>query len=450
MGIDSLRARAAILRIAVPVIATNASLAMMQLTDGVIVGRLGVQELAALTPAGIMVFLFATFGYALFSLVTTFAAQAVGKGKPAEAARYAWQAIYLSLALGALTVAVFYPLGDLIFAAFSKDPALRALEATYFKIGLLGIIPEFVATALSCYFVGVGRPWTVAWISIGSVVANALLSVALVFGKWGFPELGFAGAPIGTLGATSLCAALLIGSFLGRRERSERGSANFHFSYRRTGRLLKIGLPAGGQGALDTLSWGVALSWLASQLPDHHLAATSAIIRCLQFSFLPAEGIGAAVVAKVGDSIGAGRHDEAEAYARSGFRITVGYMAAAGIALYLFRTPVIGLFSASPEVVASGATAMLFACLFQPFDAMNINYLHALLGAGDTLWACLVNLALSLVVLVAGGLVVVNVFPHWGAAGIWALAAAYVALQGTLFRWRWRTGRWQKVGNLVG
>ena len=449
MASESARARNSLLKLAIPIVASNASLALMQVTDGAIVGRLGVQELAALTPAAMLIFLLASFGYAMFSIITTFAAQAVGKGEQAESARYTWQAIYLSLGFGALFIGLFHPLADGIFRLFSADPELRALEVSYFQIGLFSIVPEFVATALCCYFVGVHRPWIVAFITIGGVLSNVVFSIGLVFGRWGLPELGFEGAAIGTLCATVLTAALLIGVFLSSRERRERKSHDFRFSRGRTLRLLKTGLPAGGQGALDTFSWGVILTWLVSQLPDSELAASSVIIRCLQISFLPAEGVGSALITKVGDAIGAGDPPGAKRFADVGFRIIASYMCAVGLLFFVFRIPLMSLFSNSPEVIAAGASAMIFVSAFQFFDAMNINYLHALHGAGDTLWSCVVNGILSIVVLLTGGMFVVRSFPEWGASGIWAVAALYVILQGICFRSRWKSDRWTNIAQLI-
>ena len=72
------------------------------------------------------------------------------------------------------------------------------------------------------------------------------------------------------------------------------------------------------------------------------------------------------------------------------------------LVVYVFRYPIMHFFSEDPEVIAIGAQAMICVSLFQLFDAMNITYVHALQGAGDSAWPSVVNLFLSLVFLGGG------------------------------------------------
>src|SRR5205814_430113 len=107
-------------------------------------------------------------------------------------------------------------------------------------------------------------------------------------------------------------------------------------------------------------------------------------LQFMHLSFMPAIGIGVAVNSLVGHAIGARRQDLAIRHARTGLIVMTTYMVAAGCLYFLRGSWLIGLLSQDGEVIAMGAGILIWAAIFQAFDAMSINYIFALRGAGDT------------------------------------------------------------------
>ena len=97
------------------------------------------------------------------------------------------------------------------------------------------------------------------------------------------------------------------------------------------------------------------------------------------------------------------------------------------------------------EVISIACGGMLFVSLSQWFDSMNITYLHALLGTGDTKWTSVANVLLSILILGVGGTIAVSYFRDQGSLVIWALALLYMTCQGILFWIRWRSEAWLKI-----
>ena len=120
-------------------------------------------------------------------------------------------------------------------------------------------------------------------------------------------------------------------------------------------------------------------------------------------------------------------------------------MLSAGIVLYVFREPIVSMFTDQPEVISIACGGMLFVSLSQWFDSMNITYLHALQGTGDTKWTSVANVLLSVLILGIGGAIAVSHFREKGPLVIWALALIYIACQGILFWMRWRSEAWLKI-----
>lgn len=432
-------------RVGLPVIFTNLTLTVMQVTDAWMLGALGSEALAAVTPPGLLIFLFLSFGYSFLMSIVTFVSQSLGKGNEQKCGHFAWQGIHLAMAIGAVALA-FWPAGRWIFGMFENEsPRVFEMEVTYFRISLFSLGPSLVTIAVSNFFIGVQRTRIAMVSSVVGLVTNFFLNYGLIFGSFGMPEWGFKGAAWGTVFATVFEAVILMSFFLSTRNARRFGTRRMGISIEDQKRMIRIGLPAGFQGGVDVASWGILLSWLVAFYGTAHQAAATVLIRCMQLSFMPAEGIAVASLTLVGSAVGERNLDLAEARARLAFIVVAAWMTSMGALFFVFRVTILEFFSDDAAVVAIGAGAMVFVSLFQFFDAMNISYLNALQAVGDNLWPSLVNVAFCLVVLLGGGLIVVHFFPGLGSNGIWALTGFYILGQGLAFRFRWMGGRWKQI-----
>src|SRR5262249_26337525 len=148
----------------------------------------------------------------------------------------------------------------------------------------------------------------------------------------------------------------------------------------------------------------------------------------------PAFGISVAVTALVGRYIGMRRVDLAEKRANLGFMLCAMYMLSCGLAFFLFRHKLIGLFTDDPTVRAYGAKLLTFAAVYQFFDALYIVYNGALRGAGDTFVPAVATAVLNWSITVGAGFCLARFFPQFGIAGPWTAATIYGTILGS-FIW---------------
>lgn len=435
-----------ILRLGTPIVITGYSTVLMLVTDALMVGHLGTEELAAVTPAGLIISLLLILGSETLTTVNTFASTAIGMRRGNDAGNFAWQGIYLSVAFGLIALA-YAPTARFVFEVLlpKTEPKILELEVLYFKISLLSVLPITLSSALSNYFVAAEMPRIPMISSLGGVGLNACLNGALIFGFGPIPALGFAGAAWGTACATSLQALFLLTCFLRIRKLRALGSLNAKISKQRMRQMLRVGIPSGVQGCLDLLSWGVLLSWLVGHFGYKHLAAQTILITCIRFSFVPAEGIANALTTLVGRAQGERKFMESQRLASTSFKVIALYMSAMAVVYYLARYQIIGLFTDDVDVISIGANCMVYVAAFQYFDAMNVTYINALQGAGDTAWPTAMQIILTACILLGGGLLMITHYPQWESAGVWLVAALYVAAQGVVFRLRWAGGRWRMI-----
>lgn len=428
-----------------PVILLNLTFAAMQATDAWIVGKLGIRSLAAITLPSMGIFVIVSFAYSFLGIVTALVGQSHGAGDKKSCGHFAWIGIYSSLAIGIAAI-LLWPLGSVFeMLAGSQYGSLGNLESRYFKISLLALPGVLVTNAIANFYIGTRRPGPVLKCSVIGLILNFTITYGLVFGVGPFPDYGFDGAAWGTVIATMLECSILFIHFVSAKSNKSLNTRKAPKSLEGIRRLWSSGLPAGIQGAVDILSWGVLVGALISYYGEEALAAGTILMRCMQLTFMPAEGVATVVLALVANSVGNGSHERAHAHVRTCFKINSLFMLSAGIILYVFRHPIVSMFTDQPEVISIACGGMLFVSLSQWFDSMSITYLHALQGTGDTKWTSVANVLLSILVLGLGGTIAVIFFREKGSLVIWALALLYITCQGILFWMRWRSEAWLKI-----
>jgi MATE family multidrug resistance protein len=433
---------------------------LMRFVDGLMVSWLGHEPFAAQLVAGMTAFAFESFILGTLMAVNTCVSQSFGAGRWARCGEYA----RAGLALGAMLAAACLPLVWLarpVFALLQQPPALRSLEAMYFRYMIVSIPLGQLALGLARFFYGVHRPGIVFAVTLTSNAFNVLANYVLIFGRWGLPRLGLEGAALGTLSAIGLEFLLMLALFLSPAMHRRFATRRWRFTRRQCREVFRIGWPAGVQFTNDLLSWGVMTSILiGGTFGTLHLAAHTAAIRYMSLSFMPAIGVGIAATALVGRYIGAGRRDLARRRAHAAALLAVAYMGACALLMAVFRHELVRVFvTVSPGAASSaqaaarhadaivriGGRIMICAAVFQLFDALGIVYVGALRGAGDTRWPMAFTAVASWTLIVGGGLLAIRVAPRLESLGPWLAAGAYVVVLGVALAWRFESGAWRRI-----
>ena len=292
-----------------PTVLTMTSYTVMQFTDKLMVAQVGPLELAAQGNGGIWAFTPIAFAFGILTVVNTYVSQNLGAGRPENGPKYAWAAVWLSVALwiglmlpwGAALPWLFSHMGHLELA---DGPRLVQLETHYGQILLLGSLLLLVSRGLNYYFFGLHRPRLVTVAAIVGNIVNVLANYVLIFGSdgapgWGLPgvpgvqPMGIYGAALGTVIGTAVELAIPAAVFLGPKMHAELGSRR---AWRpRLGpikELVRIGWPASVQFGNEIVCWSIFMAVLVGRFGEDHLAAgwarrgsASAVERCSDSSW---------------------------------------------------------------------------------------------------------------------------------------------------------------------
>jgi MATE family multidrug resistance protein len=407
------------------------------------------EAIAAAMPAGMVHFSIVSIFMGTAGYVSTFVAQYYGAKHYHRIGPALWQGVYISL-IGGLVLLAFIPLAAPIFSLVGHDSLVQKNEVVYFQILCLGGGFYIASYALSGFYSGRGKTWPVMWVNTFTTAMNLILDYALIFGHWGFPEMGIKGAGVATVlaGVFSFLVFLVLLSSESNNKiyQAIRGWRPQKDLFKR---LLRFGFPSGVQFFLEMTGFtGFVL--LVGRLGTASLAATNIAFNINTIAFMPMIGCGIAISVLVGQYLGAEKPDLAQTSVYSGFHIAFAYMASIAAAYALLPDVFVAPFSlgADPqrftEIYSFSVILLRFVAVYSLFDTMNIIFCSAIKGAGDTRFVMFATVILTLCVLIIPTYLAIVVF-NYGLTVSWLLASAYVILLGVVFCLRFRNGKWKTM-----
>jgi putative MATE family efflux protein len=432
----------AILRLALPATGMMYMNALFNIVDTIWVGRLGPEALAGVSTAGFVV-------WAIFSLigivsvgVQAIIARRIGEGDLPAAQEVAARGLVYAL-VGSIAVGVLlYPARAPLFALMQTSEAVTIVGNSYLTIMIHGISTLFLSFVITGIFQAAGDTATPTKLAAGSLALNAILDPVLIFGWWGVPAMGVAGAAWATVGSRLLFvvwgAALLRKGT--RRFRMERLLPR-EFHWRTFGAVVRIGLPPSVAGILFAGVYMV-LTRTVSDFGDQAIAALR-IGHIVEFvNYCTGLGFATAAGTLIGQSMGAGRPDRAaDAMARI-LALAAGIVGV--VTVWFFAAPdwIVRIFSADPQVIAVGSRYLLILGVSQVFMVIEQTVSGGFSGAGDTMPPSLITIPLTLLrIPLAWGLAYSL---GLGVEGVWWAISGTTILKGALIWLWWRTGRWRR------
>jgi MATE family multidrug resistance protein len=438
-----------VLVLAFPLVLSTGSWSIQHFVDRMFLSWYSPETIAAAMPSGILNFTIMSFFIGTASYVNTFVAQYYGARRFDRIGPTLWQGIYLSL-IGGLIILCLIPFAGPVFAFVGHDPAVQKNEVVYFQYLCLGGFPVIASSALSGFFSGRGKAWPVMWVNVLATAVNLILDYMLIFGKWGFAEMGMKGAAI----ATVISGVFSFFAYMALIARPSYDAIYHTLSGWKPERelfvrLLTFGVPSGVQFFLDMAGFTVFVLILG-RLGTVSLAATNIAFNINTLAFMPMIGIGIAVSVLVGQYLGKNRPALAARSVYSGFGMTFIYMSTIAILFVVVPDVFVAPFAAHAhagvytDIERLSIMLLRFVAFYSVFDTMNVIFAYAIKGAGDTRFVMYMNVLVSAFVLVIPTYVAIMVL-GFGLMAAWYIATAYVTILGFAFFGRFLQGKWKNM-----
>ena len=394
-----------VLVLAIPLIITTGSGSLQSFIDRMFLSWFDSNALAATVPAALVSMTLTAFFLGVASYVAVFVAQHYGAREHPRIGGAVWQGFYILLPalLFVIPISIYI---EPIFAWIGHDPILQAMEVSYARILILAIPVIIVSASVAGFFSGIGRTSVVMWSNLLITLLNIALDYGLIFGHWGLPRMGVAGAAWATVIALSAGTFTQLWVFFIPSYRKVYNSlSDWRFDGPLFRRLLRFGLPVGLQAQMQMLAWTLFVL-LIGKIGIAALTAHSIAMNVFMLMVMPVMGMSIAVSVLVGQRLGAGDTGSAERVTYSAIHLSLLFFVVAGLMLVTQPNWFIAPFvqGMTPEVYASTIPLvkdlLTVVAMFCVFEAASMMMAGALKGAGDTHFVAWAGILCSWLVLV--------------------------------------------------
>lgn len=430
-----------ILALALPIIGGMISQNVLNLVDTAMVGMLGNAALAAVGLGGFALFTCQSLILGVSTGVQATASRRKGEGAFESLAAPLNAGLVLVLLVAPPLSAVLVVLTPGAFPFLNGDGEVIEQGVPYLQLRLLSMVFIGMNFAFRGYWNAVDMSRLYMTTLIFMHGSNILLNYMFIFGHWGAPELGVAGAGLASLLATML--GTLVYVRLGFKYARANGFLHGWPSPKAIGGLARLSLPNGIQQLFFAAGFLVTF-WIIGRIGTPELAAANVLVNITLVAILPGIGLGLAAATLVGQALGKG---DSEAAGRWGWDVAkVAMVALATLAIPMWLTPELLLsgFIHDTETVALARVPMQLVGVTMIFEALGLVLMHALLGAGDTTRVMIVAISMQWVLFLPLAYLAGPLF-GFGLLGIWVLQGVYRLGQTVIFVGFWQRRRWASI-----
>ena len=426
-----------------PLIIAGISETVVEVTDAIFLARYGQTELAALGLAGAVygLALFASFG--LVDAIQIVIGRRVGQGDKPGVGRSFNQGLYLLALVSVVMIALIWFVLPLFTRAVLSSMEVHEAVNAYLRIAAFGLLFHAANLAYSAFYVGISRTRVLIGATLALAVVNIGLDYALIFGNFGLPELGIAGAGIASLGAELAAFLFITVDVIRRRYVGTYGLLRFtRWDGAVARHLAGIGTPVGLEALVETGRWFVFFL-IIEQLGEQSLAVATIVFSVYALFLIPVDAFSESVCSMVSNLLGQRRTDQLGQLIRRAMVLSL-----AGVLPVLFITGalpewVLALFTPDEALIEAAFASLLVVMLAALIAVPGEAFYASVAGTGDT-WAVfgiqvvVTAMTLALAAVAAFGL-------GLGLAWIWAAEVAGWVIC-LLLAWAWfRSGAWQRL-----
>jgi Na+-driven multidrug efflux pump len=416
---------------------------------------------AALLPCLLLLWVFGGSLSAISVGTQALAARRFAQGRNVDAGAVLANSWTFSLVAGIVFTLIGYLTVPLAMGVLVESPEVRAVGIEYLNYRLLGITSMAVTFSFKAFFDGIGKTHVHMIASVIMNVINVLLCWAFIFGNWGAPKMGMAGA--GVAGAASSWVGLVVMACWAAASHYRKTHEPFStkgLSRELVGRILRLSVPSAVAtvavmsgfmlfamivSKLDTIMHAQMVETAPGKLEAVNGAATMVIVGVLKLTFTACLAFGTSTATLVSQCLGSGKSDEAEKFGWVSVKLGLGIFGVVGLLEgVVFTDQILHLVTKSPAVFQAAHMPMVMMGLATPLIAVGMILTQALFGAGNTRFVMIVELILHFGCLVPLAWLLGITFGV-GLVGIWAAALVYVLLLTAVMVWKFKSGDWKTI-----
>lgn len=435
-----------ILKIASPAIAGMSSQMIVSIVDTAMVGRLEHSEiaLAAMGLGVLATWTLSSFFSSLGNGTHIVVARRYGQGKYTDAGLVLNNSLLLSFLVGCLFGILGFSFAFEAIDFFSSDTEVSLLAADYIKYRSIGLPFFLLSVSYRGFFYGIGHTKMFMFSALITYVLNIVFNYLLIFGTFGFPRMGVAGAGLAaSIGMAAGFLFFVAVTFFPEYRKKYRYYEVFAIGRKFLEPIVRISLPVSLQNILILFGFLVFVA-ITGVIGTLEQASTQVVITSLYLSFMPCFGFGIATQTLIGNALGNGKPNEAYRYGVETAKLGTIFTLMVGILFVLLPDLVLAVITNNDTVIAVARPLLQLAGVAQVAYGSGIIIANALQAAGDTVFVMYLEIITHWIIFLPVSYIL-GVTLGLGILGAWAALPIYVLFY-TGFAWRkFRSGSWKTI-----
>jgi len=391
---------------------------VVNFVDNIMVAKLGPAALAGVSFANALYAICLVFGIGISFALPPLISEAQGAVDDRRISSYFKHSLIVNLAFGVFSMILL-----IAFIPFMKylgqDPEIIPHAADYMYYSALGMIPFMIFQTLRCYSDGLSETLPSMIIIILGNLLNVILNYLLIFGHWGLPEMGAAGAALSSLISRVFMVFGILIIFRHWKNLwiylSEVRFNMYKSSYFK--KIMSHGIPSSFQMTFELTAFSAA-AIIMGFIGKIEQASHQIAINLASITFMIATGLAMASTIRVGNQLGKGNISKVKDAGYSAMiQITI-FMIVAAIGFVLARHLLPTIYMDNAEVISIAAYLLLAAAIFQIPDGIQVVTLSALRGLQDVKVPTFITF-LSYWLLGIPCSYILAITLEWGPIGVW-------------------------------
>ena len=432
-----------ILRVALPAIAGLSSQMVVSLVDTAMVGRLdeATYALAAMGIGVLATWALISFFSSLATGIHVIVARKYGQADYISCGITLNNSILIALVIGSVVAAVGIFFANPIAHLFATDPVVGDYASDYIFYRFLGIPFFLISVSYRGFFFGISKTKIFMISGVITNLLNIIFNYILIYGEFGFPRMGLAGAGLGSTIATVFdpmfyLFIILLPSYRKRYQNFK----NLKIKTNIISAIFKISLPVSFQNVFILIGF-LSFITIIGLIGTVEQAATQAIISTLFISFLPCFGFGIAVQTLVGNNLGARKYNLAKLYGFETAKVTTVYTVILSIIYMSIPQYVLLIVTNNQSIIEMAVPALRIAGFTQLFYGVGIVLANGLQAAGRTMYVMKAEVIANLLIFVPLSYFL-GVYLGLGLTWAWLALPVYIMAYTGMMYIKFNSGTW--------
>jgi putative MATE family efflux protein len=366
-------------QIAYPIILGSLAQNILNVTDTAFLGRVGEVALGASAIGGVfyLVVVMLSWGFGIGTQIIM--SRRNGEGEFRAIGHTMEHALYFLLPLSVILFFLMRLFSGEILGYIVKSTAVLESTKDFIRYRSFGIFFASISIAFRSFFIGILNTRVITWSTIVLASTNIILDYCMIFGKYGFPQMGIAGAALASVIAESTAVIFLLVYTLVKIPREKYMLFHFTgFDRRLFSRMFRLSFPVMGQNFLSLAAW-LTFFLFVEKLGERALAVSNIIRSFYVVLMIPMWGFSSATSALVSNLIGQGRRDEVIPLAMKILRLCFFMVLVITLAGFIFPRQALVIYTDDPLLISASLdvlyvvnfAAMMLAVAFILFNAVS-------------------------------------------------------------------------------